>query len=125
MRRKLISTLLVATMVMAPVVSVAAATDDTAATEDTATTDDTSESDAVKAADAVGITLPDKVEGSYTIGYAPATLNNAFWLAVKDGVQKAIDESGADVKLVDVDAGGDQAVMNDGIANLIVPELMH
>ena len=107
MRRKLISTLLVATMVMTPVVSVSAATDDAA------------ESTPVKGADAVGITLPEKVEGSYTIGYAPATLNNAFWLAVKDGVQKAIDESGADVKLVDVDAGGDQAIMNDGIANLI------
>ena len=79
MRRKLISTLLVATMVMAPVVSVSAAADDAA------------ESTPVKAADAVGITLPEKVEGSYTIGYAPATLNNAFWLAVKDGVQKAID----------------------------------
>ena len=58
MRRKLISTLLVATMVMAPVVSVSAATDDAA------------ESTPVKAADAVGNTLPEKVEGYYTIGYA-------------------------------------------------------
>lgn len=53
------------------------------------------------------------------IGYAPATLNNAFWLAVKDGVQKAIDESGANVKLVDIDANGDQSIMNDGISNLL------
>lgn len=57
--------------------------------------------------------------GPYTIGYAPATLNNAFWLAVKDGVQKAIDEKGIEVELVDIDANGDQAIMNDGIANLL------
>lgn len=60
-----------------------------------------------------------KSEEKYTIGYAPATLNNAFWLAVKDGVQKAIDESGSDVELVDIDANGDQSLMNDGISNLI------
>lgn len=106
MRKKLVSSLLAATMVMASVVGVSAAAE---------TADDTT----VKAADAVGISVPEKVEGSYTIGYAPATLNNAFFLAVKDGMQKAIDESGADVKIVDVDAGGDQAIMNDGIANLI------
>ena len=54
-----------------------------------------------------------------TIGYAPATLNNAFWLAVKDGVVKAIEEKGVDVELVDIDANGDQSIMNDGIANLL------
>ena len=69
---------------------------------------------------------PEKEEGKeeasgeeYVIGYAPATLNNAFWLAVKDGVEQAIEESGANVKLVDIDANGDQSVMNDGISNLI------
>ena len=115
MRKKLISSLLAATMVMATVVSVGAATeeakDDTAATEEADTTDESGE--------VVGITIPEVLEGSYTIGYAPATLNNAFWIAVKDGLQKAVDESGVDVKIVDVDAGGDQAIMNDGIANLI------
>ena len=54
-----------------------------------------------------------------TIGYAPATLNNAFWGAVKDGVEAAIEELGVDVEVVDIDANGDQALMNDGIANLL------
>ena len=83
MNKKLISSLLVATMVMAPM--------------------------AVAHAE----------EGKLTIGYAPATLNNAFWLAVKDGVQAAIDEKGIEVELVDIDANGDQSIMNDGIANLL------
>lgn len=56
---------------------------------------------------------------SYVIGYAPATLNNAFWLAVLDGVQEAIDERGLDVKLVQVDANGDQSIMNERISELI------
>ena len=55
----------------------------------------------------------------YKIGYAPATLNNAFWLAVEDGAKEAIKDSGADVELVEVDANADQSQMNDGIANLI------
>jgi len=54
-----------------------------------------------------------------TIGYAPATLNNAFWGAVEDGVKKAIKEKNADVDLVEVDANGDQSVMNDKIGDLI------
>lgn len=112
MRKKLISGLLAATMVMVPVVSVAAAEEKT---ETEAATD---ENTADEQKTAAGIEVPE-VEGSYTIGYAPATLNNAFWLAVKDGIQQAIDESGAEVEVVDVDAGGDQAIMNDGIANLI------
>ncbi len=56
---------------------------------------------------------------SYTIGYAPATLNNAFWLAVKDGVVEAIEEKGIKVNLVDVDANGDQSIMNDRIFDLL------
>lgn len=83
MNKKLISSLLVATMVMAP----------------------------MTVANAEGEKL--------TIGYAPATLNNAFWLAVKDGVEKAIEEKGVEVELVDIDANGDQSIMNDGIANLL------
>lgn len=56
---------------------------------------------------------------SYVIGYAPATLNNAFWLAVETGVKKAIDEKGVKVELVEVDANGDQSIMNDRISDLI------
>ena len=82
MNKKLISTLLAATMALAPMAVVNA-------------------------------------EEKITIGYAPATLNNAFWLAVKDGVEKAIEEKGVEVELVDIDANGDQSIMNDGIANLL------
>lgn len=53
------------------------------------------------------------------VGYSPATLNNAFWLAVEDGVKKAIKEKGRKVELVEVDANGDQSVMNDRISDLI------
>lgn len=53
------------------------------------------------------------------IGYSPATLNNAFWIAVEDGVKKAIAEKGVEVELVEVDANGDQAIMNDRISDLI------
>ena len=86
MNKKLISSLLVATMVMAP----------------------------------MAVANAEEAAGPYTIGYAPATLNNAFWLAVKDGVEKAIEEKGIEVELVDIDANGDQSIMNDGIANLLI-----
>ena len=85
MNKKLISSLLVATMVMAP----------------------------------MAVANAEEAAGPYTIGYAPATLNNAFWLAVKDGVEKAIEEKGIEVELVDIDANGDQSILNDGIANLL------
>ena len=85
MNKKLISSLLVATMVMDP----------------------------------MAVANAEEAAGPYTIGYAPATLNNAFWLAVKDGVEKAIEEKGIEVELVDIDANGDQSIMNDGIANLL------
>ena len=85
MNKKLISSLLVATMVMAP----------------------------------MAVANAEEAAGPYTIGYAPATLNNAFWLAVKDGVEKAIEEKGIEVELVDIDANGDQSIMNDGISNLL------
>ncbi|HIR76564.1 MAG TPA: substrate-binding domain-containing protein [Candidatus Choladousia intestinipullorum] len=121
MKKKLISTLLAAAMVMAPM-----AVNAEDATE--ATTEATTEAatEAAEAATEAGTEAaeekalptidPDK---EYVIGYAPATLNNAFWLAVKDGVQQAIDETGANVTLVDIDANGDQAIMNDGISNLL------
>lgn len=100
MKKKIISALLVATMVMSPVVVRAEGTDGDKKTEEEK--------------------LPEvDKEKHYVIGYAPATLNNAFWLAVKDGVQQAIDKMGVDVELVDIDANADQSIMNDGISNLI------
>lgn len=107
MKRKVMAMVMAAAMAM----SMAACGGDDKK-EDTGKTENTAE--------------PEKEEGKedasgeeYVIGYAPATLNNAFWLAVKDGVEQAIEESGANVKLVDIDANGDQSVMNDGISNLI------
>lgn len=107
MKRKVMAMVMAAAMAM----SMAACGGDDKK-EDTGKTENTAE--------------PEKEEGKedasgeeYVIGYAPATLNNAFWLAVKDGVEQAIEESGANVKLVDIDANGDQSVMNDGISSLI------
>lgn len=64
--------------------------------------------------------LPAYAEGAkLTIGFAPATLNNAFWGACEDGVKKAIEELGIEADVVEIDANGDQALMNDGISNLL------
>jgi len=53
------------------------------------------------------------------VGYAPATMNNPFWLAVLDGVQEAIEASGANVEVIPVSGDADQALINEGINNLI------
>ena len=53
------------------------------------------------------------------VGYAPATMNNPFWLAVLDGVQEAVDASGANVEVIPVSGEADQALINEGINNLI------
>ena len=113
MKRKVFAMLMAATMVfsMAACGSSDDSSKDAAASGDEGTTDESA--DAAKEDDGAAS------GEEYVIGYAPATLNNAFWLAVKDGVQQAIDETGANVKLVDIDANGDQSIMNDGISNLI------
>jgi len=53
------------------------------------------------------------------VGYAPATMNNPFWLAVMDGVQEAADKAGAKVEIIPVSGEGDQSLINDGVNNLI------
>ena len=53
------------------------------------------------------------------VGYAPATMNNPFWLAVEDGVKEAAEKAGADVEIIEVSGEGDQALINEGINNLI------
>ena len=53
------------------------------------------------------------------IGYAPATMNNPFWLAVEDGVKEAAEKAGADVEVVEVSGDGDQALINEGVNNLL------
>lgn len=92
-----------------------AAPADTSAQTDTAADAAAPAETAEEAAPEAGAQSGDK----YVIGYAPATLNNAFWLAVEDGVKKAIEEKGAEVELVEVDANGDQSIMNDRISELI------
>ena len=126
MKRKVLSLLLAATMVLSLAACGGDKKEETAAPTEAAT-EAAKETEAAKdteaAADTTAAADTQAASGetkTITIGYAPATLNNAFWLAVKDGVQKAIEErTGYEVTLVDIDAGGDQAKMNDGISNLL------
>ena len=53
------------------------------------------------------------------VGYAPATMNNPFWLAVEDGVKEAAEKAGANVEIVEVSGEADQALINEGINNLL------
>ena len=53
------------------------------------------------------------------IGYAPATMNNPFWLAVEDGVKEAAEKAGADVEVIEVSGEGDQALINEGVNNML------
>jgi ribose transport system substrate-binding protein len=53
-----------------------------------------------------------------TIGYAPTTMNNPFWLAVLDGVKSVLEPQG--VKFVTIDPQNDQSRMNDQINDLLV-----
>lgn len=115
MKRKLVSALIAAAMVMGSFSCVQAEEAETEAVTEAVAEETEAVTEAAEETEAAELNL----EGSYTIGYAPATLNNAFWLAVKDGVQQAIDETGVDVELVDIDANGDQSIMNDGISNLL------
>lgn len=113
MRKKFFTMLIMVVTVL----SLVACGDDGASKDD-----ETKETNEVATDDVADTEADDKEEEagkSYTIGYAPATLNNAFWLAVKDGVVAAIEEKGIEVNLVDVDANGDQAIMNDRISDLL------
>ena len=53
------------------------------------------------------------------VGYAPATMNNPFWLAVEDGVKEAAEKAGANVEVIEVSGEADQALINEGINNLL------
>jgi ribose transport system substrate-binding protein len=52
-----------------------------------------------------------------TVGYAPTTMNNPFWLAVLEGVKSVLDDQG--VKIVTIDPQNDQSRMNDQIGDLL------
>ncbi len=60
---------------------------------------------------------PDSSSGKIVIGYAPTTMNNAFWLAVLDGVEEVADKN--NVEVVTIDAQNDQSKMNDQIGDLL------
>jgi ribose transport system substrate-binding protein len=55
--------------------------------------------------------------GKYTLGLVVSTLNNPFFVSLRDGAQKAADSAGA--TLVVVDAQDDSAKMTSGIEDLI------
>lgn len=52
-----------------------------------------------------------------TIGYAPTTMNNPFWLAVLDGVKEVLEPQG--VEVVTIDCQNDQSKMNDQVGDLL------
>lgn len=112
MRKKLMAAMMAAVMTMGLAACGNSAPAETAAPA-SEPSETAAETDAPAAADST------ETGGKYVIGYSPATLNNAFWLAVEDGVNKAIEEKGADVELVEIDANGDQSIMNDRISDLI------
>lgn len=56
-------------------------------------------------------------QGKYTLGLVLSTLNNPFFVSVRDGAQKAADAAG--VTLTIVDAQDDSAKMTAGIEDLI------
>ncbi|MBA4420292.1 MAG: D-ribose ABC transporter substrate-binding protein, partial [Anaerolinea sp.] len=56
-----------------------------------------------------------------TIGLVLSTLNNPFFVTLRDGAQKAADSAG--VKLIIVDAQDDSAKMTAGIEDLITKKV--
>lgn len=94
-------------------------TTETAAETTTTTTTTEAAPEAEAATEEAAPAAEEASSDAYVIGFAPATLNNAFWLAVEDGVKIAIAELGIDVELIEVDANGDQSIMNDRISELV------
>ncbi|RCK76825.1 MAG: Ribose ABC transport system, periplasmic ribose-binding protein RbsB [Anaerolineae bacterium] len=67
-------------------------------------------------AESLGVTPPQPAE-EITLGLVLSTLNNPFFVTLRDGAQKAADAAG--VKLIVVDAQDDSAKMIAGIEDLI------
>ncbi len=67
-------------------------------------------------AESLGVT-PAQPVGEFTLGLVISTLNNPFFVTLRDGAQQAADAAG--VKLVVVDAQDDSARMTAGIEDLI------
>ncbi|HZW02760.1 MAG TPA: ribose ABC transporter substrate-binding protein RbsB [Anaerolineaceae bacterium] len=62
-------------------------------------------------------TQPAAGDGEYTLGLVVSTLNNPFFVTLRDGAQAAADAAG--VELIVVDAQDDSARMTSGIEDLI------
>ena len=59
----------------------------------------------------------DKKSGTTTIGFSISTLNNPFFVSVKDGVEAKAKELGVNVKIVD--AQNDPAKQANDVADLL------
>lgn len=113
MKRKVLSMLLVAVMVLGLVgcsKKEEAASTETA--EPTAATETTE-----AAATTAPTTAPAAATDKFVVGYAPTTMNNAFWLAVLDGVKEVAGAN--NVEIVTIDPQNDQSKMNDQIGDLL------
>ena len=52
------------------------------------------------------------------IGFAPPTMNNAFWIALVEPIKQEVEKRGDELVIIDPQL--DQARMNDQIGDLIV-----
>jgi ribose transport system substrate-binding protein len=72
-------------------------------------------------AESLGVTPPQPAAKEITLGLVLSTLNNPFFVTLKDGAQAAADAAGA--KLIVVDAQDDSAKMVAGIEDLITKKV--
>ncbi len=72
-------------------------------------------------AESLGVTPPQPEAKTFTLGLVLSTLNNPFFVTLRDGAQKAADAAGA--KLIVVDAQDDSAKMVAGIEDLITKKV--
>ncbi|HSO11147.1 MAG TPA: ribose ABC transporter substrate-binding protein RbsB, partial [Anaerolineales bacterium] len=73
-------------------------------------------------AESIGVTIPaEPAAKEITLGLVLSTLNNPFFVTLKDGAQAAADAGGA--KLIVVDAQDDSAKMVAGIEDLITKKV--
>ncbi len=113
MKKIILSTVLVAAMLFS-LMGCSKLPDTSGDTSQTGTADPTT-APATEAPADTGEAAPssDKI----VVGYAPTTMNNAFWLAVLDGVKAVAGEN--NIEVVTIDPQNDQSKMNDQIGDLL------
>ena len=72
-------------------------------------------------ADSLGVTVEEKTDEEFTLGISLSTLNNPFFVTLRDGAQAKADELGA--KLVVVDSQDDPAKEASNVEDLIQQEV--